>query len=126
MSTPSRQELAEVILEMADKQSGKRLSESVAAYLVANRRTGDLDAIIREVARLRQQRDGVTEVTATTAHKLNDQLRRNIKSILDTKKLIINEVVDAEVLGGVRLETSEELLDLTVRNRLNRLKATAK
>jgi len=126
VSSPTRSELADVILKLSDKQSGKRLTESVAAYLVANRRTGELDAIMREVARLRQQRDGVTEVTATSAHKMNDQLRRQVKSILDSKKLIINEVVDAEVLGGVRLETSEELLDLTVRNRLNQLKAAAK
>jgi len=126
MSAPSRRELAEAILKLSDKKSSQRLTESIAAYLVANRRTGELDAIMREVSRLREARDGVTEVTATSAHPMNDQLRRSIKSILDSKKLIINEVVDAEVLGGVRLETSEELLDLTVRNRLNQLKAAAK
>ncbi len=126
MSAPTRRELAEAILKMSDKKSGQRLSESIAAYLVANRRTGELDAIMREVNRLRKARDGVTEVTATSARPINDQLRRSIKSILDSKKSIINEIVDAEILGGVRLETSEELLDLTVRNRLNQLKAAAK
>jgi len=126
MASTSRQELAKAILRLSDNMSGKRLSEAIAAYLVENRRTGELDAIMREVARLRQQRDGVTEVTATSAYKLNDSARRSIKQILGSEKLTINEVVDAEVLGGVRLETSETLLDLTVRNRLNQLKAAAK
>lgn len=126
MSAPTRHELAEAILVLSDKKSGKRLVEDVAAYLVAHRRTGELDAIMREVARLRQQRDGVTEVTATTAHKLDAGVHKTIKQLLGTEKMLINEVVDAEVLGGVRLETSELELDLTVRNRLNQLKAAAK
>lgn len=126
MSSPSRQELAEAILHLSGKMSEKKLTDTLAAYLVANRRTGELDAIMREVSRRREQRDDVTEVTATSAHKLNESARKAIKALLSNKKLIINEVVDAGVLGGVRLETSEVQLDLTVRNRLNQLKAAAK
>ncbi len=126
MNAPTRQELAEAILKLSDKQSAKRLSKAVAAYLMANRRTGELDAIMREIARLRETRDDVTEVTATSAHRLNDSARRTIKKLIGNEKLIINEVVDAEVLGGVRLEASEMLLDLTVRDRLNRLKAATR
>lgn len=123
MAAPTRQELAQAIVVLSDKQSAKRLADTVATYLVANRRTGELDAIMREVARLREQRDNVTEVTATSAYKLNDAAHKAITALLGGKKLIINEVVDPEVLGGVRLETSELQLDLTVRNRLNQLKA---
>jgi F-type H+-transporting ATPase subunit delta len=122
MSVLTRHEVAEAILTLSAKKSGQRLAEDVAAYLVANRRTSELDAIMREVARLRTQRDGVAEVTATSAYALNDAARTSIKKLLHADKLTINEVIDTEVLGGVRLETSEELLDLTVRNRLNQLK----
>lgn len=123
MSSPSRRELAEAILRLSEKLSEAKLTGAVAAFLIENRRTGELDAIMREVARLREQRDNLTEVTATSAFKLNDGARKAIATLLGKKKLIINEVVDREVLGGVRLETSELMLDLTVRNRLNQLKA---
>lgn len=123
MSTPSRHELAEVIIALSSKTSEKKLTEAIAAYLVQNRRTSELDAIMREVARQRQSKDGVTEVTATSAFKLNEATKKSIASLMKSKQTIINEVVDASVLGGVRLETSELQLDLTVRNRLNRLKA---
>lgn len=126
MSAPSRQQLAEAILKLSSKVSEKKLTETIAAYLVESRRTGELDAIMREVARLREKQDDVTEVTATSAFKLNDGARKAIKSLMGRKQLIINEVVDPELLGGVRLETSEELLDLTVRNRLNQLKAASR
>jgi len=126
MSSPSRRELAEVILRLSGKLSEKKLTQTIAAYLVENRRSGELDAIMREVARLRDKQNGVTEVTATSAFKLSDGARQDIKSLLGANKLIINEVVNAEMLGGVRLETSELQLDLTVRNRLNQLKAATK
>ncbi len=126
MSAPSRQQLAEAILKLSSKVSEKKLTETIAAYLVESRRTGELDAVMREVARLREKQDNVTEVTATSAFKLNDGARKAIKSLMGRKQLIINEVVDPELLGGVRLETSEELLDLTVRNRLNQLKAASR
>ena len=125
MTNPSRQELAAAVLTLSRKLSQKKLRDTLAAYLVQNRRSGELDAIMREVSRLREVNDGVTEVTATSAHKLNQANKKVITALLNSNKIIINEVVDAEVLGGVRLETSELQLDLTVRNRLNQLKAHA-
>lgn len=123
MSSPSHQELATAVLTLSNKMSQSTLSATLAAYLVQNRRSGELDAIMREVSRQREARDGVTEVTATSAFKLNEATKKAITALLGSKKLIINEVVDSEMLGGVRLETSEQQLDLTVRNRLNQLKA---
>lgn len=122
MSAPSRSELAVAVLTLSTKMSAPELSQTLAAYLVENRRTSELDAIMREVSRLREVRDGVTEVTATSAFALNGATKKAIEGLMSSKKTIINEVVDASVLGGVRLETSEMQLDLTVRNRLNRLK----
>lgn len=123
MAAPTRRELASAIIALSDRMSGQRLSETVAAYLMSQRRSSELDAIMREVARLREQQTGVTEVTATSAHALDAATRKTIADILQTKNIVINEVVDPTVLGGVRLESSEVQLDLTVRDRLNQLKA---
>lgn len=123
MASISRRDIALAIVSLSKKQSQKQLSEAVAAYLVANRRTSELDAIMREVSRLREQQDGVTEMTATSAYKLDAAAQKAIVALFPNQTLIINEVVDSDVLGGVRLETSEMQLDLTVRNRLQRLKA---
>lgn len=126
MSAPSRQELASAVLVLSEKMSQKKLSDTLAAYLVQNRRSGELDDIMREVSRQREASDATAEITATSAFKLNEATKKAITALLGNKKTIINEVIDAEVLGGVRLETSEMQLDLTVRNRLNQLKATAR
>lgn len=122
MSSPTRKDVARAVVSLSEKQSGKRLSEMLAAYLVQNRRSGELDSIMREVMRQREAKSGSVEVTATSAFKLNEAAKKAISTLLGGDNTIINEVIDPEMLGGVRLETSEKQLDLTVRNRLNRLK----
>lgn len=122
MSAPTRKDVAKAVVSLSEKHSTKRLSEMLAAYLVQNRRSGELDSIMREVMRQRETNNGMVEITATSAFKLNDATKKAISTLLGAENTIINEVINPEMLGGVRLETSEKQLDLTVRNRLNRLK----
>ncbi len=122
MAKASRTEIAQAILAMSATSSGKKLANEIAAYVIAERRTNELDAILREVNKLRGEQTGVVEATVTSAYPLNTKAKKDIKEILNQDKLVINEVIDPSVIGGVRVETSERSLDLTVRNRLNKLK----
>jgi F0F1-type ATP synthase delta subunit len=57
---------------------------------------------------------------------LSSKTKADIKALLGAKKVILNTNVDKSVIGGVRVESGEQLLDLTVRNRLTRLKGAHK
>ncbi len=122
MSTPARKDIASAIVSLSDKKSQKQLSAMLASYLVHNRRTSELDIIMREVMRQREERFDAVEITATSAFRLNETAKNAVRELMGAKNTIINEVIDTKMLGGVRLETSEKQLDLTVRNRLDRLK----
>lgn len=121
MARSTRKELAEAVLKVSGKLSQKRLTAALAKYLVQERRTHELDAIMREVQKQRLQK-GIEEIIITSAHPINDKTRRSISKLMGGKKTIINQTIDKSVIGGVRLESSERMLDLTVRNRLDRLK----
>ncbi len=121
MPLVSKSDVAEAILRLSKKHSGKKLAREIAAYITQERRTNDLDAIMREVKRLRQQ-NGVAEVDITTAFPASDKVKKEVIAMVDCKQIIINEIIDKNVIGGVRMETSDLYLDLTVRNRLERLK----
>ncbi len=121
MAKASRRDIAQVILKKSQTLSGKKLASEIAAYVIAERRTSELDAILREVNKLRNEQSGIVEATVTSAHPWS-ATKKEIKKILNHDNLVINEVVDPAVIGGVRVETSEKSLDLTVRNRLNKLK----
>lgn len=122
MAKASVKQIAQAINDLSQKSTDdKALAKEIAAYIVAERRSADLGAIMREVARLRSQ-SGIVEATVTTARPLSDNVRSSIKQLLNSDQAVINEVIDKTVIGGVRIEANEYYLDLTVRNRLNRLK----
>lgn len=122
MTKPSKHDLAEVVMSLSKKMPLNKLSKSLASYLQQENRTGELDAIMREVKFLRQKQDGIIEADVTSAFPISNTTKKNIVDIFGSKTLI-NQEIDKDVIGGVRVETNEHLLDLTVRNRLNQLKS---
>ena len=125
MSKPTKRDIALVICELSRKQPADKLAKTIADYLVQERRTGELDAIMREVLRQRHNKDGISEVTLSSAFPLSKKTKASIAALVGGKNVVINENIDTDLLGGVRVESNEEMLDLTVRTRLNRLKQGA-
>ena len=128
MAKESNSTIARALL--ADLQAGKdkqAVTASIAAYLVEERRLGDLQAIIREVERRLLANEGKLYVHVTTAHALSeaqtDQIKQIFSARTDVKEIIIEETLDTGVIGGVRCETADQRLDLTVRRQLQQLKS---
>ncbi|MDB5184398.1 MAG: synthase delta subunit [Candidatus Saccharibacteria bacterium] len=104
----------------------KELSQEIAAYLLAERRTAELNSLMRDIMELRAEH-GIVEVTAVTAHPLTPEATSNITkqvkvSMPQAKRVIVSEELDQSVVGGVKLEFANQQLDLSVRNTLNRFK----
>ncbi|HVX56753.1 MAG TPA: F0F1 ATP synthase subunit delta [Candidatus Saccharimonadales bacterium] len=122
-----RPRIAQVIADQTLKSGvSKRLSREVAAYLLSEHRTGELDSIVRDV-----QADwaaaGQVEVIASSAHPLTAAVRaditRQIKRLYpQAKRVIVTEVRDPDVIGGVRLNLADRQLDLSVEAKLNKFK----
>ncbi len=108
------------------KITQKQFAQQIAAYLLAERRTADLDSLLRDIMQDRAN-DGIVEVIATSAHDLTPALKTDIERRIRTlyplaKQIIITPEHDASVIGGVRLNLANQQLDLSVRNKLNRFK----
>lgn len=126
MKLPRRQVAAAIAQRTLGISDLKQLSDEVAAYLLAERRTGELDSLMRDVMQYRADH-GVVEVVAATAHPLTTVVRANIQTEIQrlyplATRVVVTERPDATVIGGVRLDLANQQLDLSVRNKLNRLK----
>jgi F0F1-type ATP synthase delta subunit len=123
----SRPRIAHTIADRTLKgASKKKLSQQVAAYLLTERRVGDLDSLLRDV-----QADwaeaGFVEVLAASAHPLNVSVKADIEKRIkplypNAKRIIVTEVHDPEVIGGVRLSLANQQLDLSIEAKLNKFK----
>jgi F0F1-type ATP synthase delta subunit len=104
-----------------------KIADEIAAYLIAEKRTAELDSLVRDLAQYRADNEGIVEVEAVSAHPIDSaakaQIKAKITDIYPTaKKIIITERHDPEVLGGIRLELANQQLDMSARAKLNRFK----
>lgn len=126
MKTP-RYQLAAVLAERSlGSVNEQTFAEEIAAYLLDEGRIGELDSLLRDVWQYRSDH-GIVEVLAHSAHELTPDIRADIEREVrrvnpGAKKIIVTEVIEANVVGGVRLEFANEQLDLSVRAKLNRFK----
>lgn len=126
----SRTRLAQTVADTILKRGvSKRFSRELAAYLLSERRVRELDSLLRDV-----QADwaeaGHVEVIARSAHPLSDKAKKDINREIKrlypkARKIVINEVADPDIVGGVRLQLSNQQLDLSIRTKLNKFKQLA-
>jgi F0F1-type ATP synthase delta subunit len=129
MKTP-RTDIASIIARRT-LQSGMSKAEamSLAAYLLEEGRTGELDSLLRDV-QADWAKDGVVEVIASSAHELSPQVMKDIEAearsiYKDAKRIIITTKIDPEIVGGVRLAFVDYRLDLSVAGELKKFKTLA-
>lgn len=125
MKTP-RNELVPILAKLSAKMPAKKFAREVAGYLLDENRTGELDSLARDLVDYRAA-NGIVEVTAVSAHELNSQalkeVRQKVKQLYPkAKQILINQRLDAEQIGGVRLEFPNQQLDLSLRGKLNKFK----
>lgn len=121
-----RQESVRAIYKLMQSTSdSKQLAKQIASYLVAERGTKEVGAILRELKSLRLSEDGILEITATSARPLTPAAKDSIKALFDAKEIIIHEEQDPSLLGGVKVRAHDRQVDFSVRTRLQRLKAGA-
>lgn len=123
----SRQDLSEYIgertLNITDRE---KLVNEIAAYLLEENLTADLDSIMRDVMQYRLKH-GIVEVVVISAHTLSQTDLDDIYNVLKSeypsaKSYTVDQQIDSNVVGGVKLEFPGSQLDLTIFSRLNLFK----
>lgn len=113
------QAIAEKTLTIKDD---KLLAREIAAYLLAERRTAELESILRDIMQYRMDH-GVLEAEVVTAHPVGNDVLEHAKQLLqtaypDTKAVHVSTRLEPMVIGGVRIDMANEQLDLTVGTKL--------
>lgn len=124
----ARNKLAdEITARLQAGESTKAVANQVAALLIDSGQTAELNSLLRDVQEIRASRSGIVEVTASSAHPLTDEQRKEIEQTTkkyypNTKKVIVHHQQNQEVVGGVSLSFANASLDLTIRAKLNQLR----
>jgi F-type H+-transporting ATPase subunit delta len=116
--------------EMFDKVLKNKLDAftvSVLYFVIKNKRSKLLIQILEEYNLLYRVYKKIMYVDLITAKKANEELKDVIiKRLGQEKKILLNEIIDKSVLGGVLIKVDDKQFDSTVKNHINKIKSSFK
>ncbi len=128
MAKITRHQLAQVVAQLSLKRgtADKKLAQSIAAYMLEERRYGELDSLLRDVQKL-WAKAGYVDVLARVARPLPEAVYKDLLKPFSlryqsAKSFNLTPVVDSDVIGGSSLELADQRLDISVARRLSKFK----
>ncbi len=108
-------------------EAGNQELVSFVAILAENERLDVLTQIQEIYEQLKSADEGVKDATVTSAYPLDDAQLKNLMSQLEShfgSKLQPHVEVDAALIGGIKVTVGDQILDASVRGKLDAM-ATA-
>lgn len=126
MKTPRTRIAGAVADQTLAKGVSKAYAREVAAYLLSEGRVDELDSLLRDI-QAEWAAKGYVEVLARCAHPLDATDKKDIAAKVknlypNAKKVVVTEVADPSVIGGVQISLADKQLDLSVEAKLNKFK----
>ncbi|HJQ18429.1 MAG TPA: F0F1 ATP synthase subunit delta [Allosphingosinicella sp.] len=119
-----REEALAATLACADAMQLDPTTRNFLGVLARNRRLGQLADIIRNFNLLWAQQRGETNAEVTSAHPLDDGQIAALKQNLRTRTgrdIAVDLQVDPAILGGLIVKIGSEMIDGSIRTKLNSL-----
>jgi len=121
MQKLSRRKIAEYV---ADQSKGGKIPSGViaevAAYLSESHRIREIPLVVRTIEDVLAERGQVVARIAS-AYPLSDELRNRLEAELG-KSVYMQETVDADLLGGIKIDTPGKSLDATLIRKVNNIR----
>lgn len=111
----SNKQLTNALTSTCDNLSGKSLEDAARGFVELLAKRGELGRVRDVIRRL------TVTVVAETSHPLKPAMR---KAIQDAAGGPLTEVVNKDLIGGVRLRIDDRVLDGTIAGKLERLNRT--
>jgi F-type H+-transporting ATPase subunit delta len=125
----ARGQATKAVLATADQLGVDPTTRSFLGVLAENRRLGALPQIIRAFRQLAARHRGEATAEVTSAHPLTpaqvDELKQQLRLRLG-REVSVDLSVDADLLGGLVVRIGSQMIDSSIRTRLNALAAAMK
>jgi ATP synthase F1 delta subunit len=126
MTVISNNNIAEAIyLASKDATEEKQFFYKVVRFLARNRLLSKWKDILLSLNKIVNEKEGRVETKVFSRKKLNENTKKEITQFLSKryggKTIILNESLDEKLLGGYKIEVNDEVIDLTIKNKLGKL-----
>ena len=119
-----RDDAAKAFAAVGETLGVDAITANFLQVLARNGRKGQLQPVIRAFRRLAAEHRGETTAEVVTAHPLKDDQVARLKAQLKGRAgrdVSIETRVDPEILGGIKIKLGSQMIDASIRTKLNRL-----
>ena len=125
----SREDAGKAIAATAKAMGLDSLSTNMLGVLAANRRLDQIPAVIRAYSTLASDHRGEITAEVTSAHPLDDKQIDALKAQLKKRvgsDVSVSTAVDSSILGGLVVKIGSQMIDSSIKTRLNTLSQAMK
>ena len=119
-----RDQAGKALAAVGQQLSIDPITANFLGVLARNGRKNQLQSVIRAFRRLAAEHRGETTAEVVTANPLNDDQLAALKAQLRTRAgrdVAIETRIDPEILGGIVIKMGSQMIDASIRTKLNRL-----
>ena len=128
MAKISPKNIAEAIYDATEGKSGAKLDEALKnsiRVLEKKRMFWKSKEVLNALQEIIDKKEGIVRMKATTALKIGHTEQKKLENEIKEKykaQSIVSEFFEKpELLGGIRVEVGDEILDATYKNKLRQL-----
>lgn len=122
----SRKQLALATLALLKKHTHKDVVHVLAEILIKEKRTNEVDIIVREIGNQLLQKHGELTGTVESAHVLSEKNTQDInhllKKVTNAKTIFLKHRINKMIIGGFKVSTPTLEIDATLARPLHQLK----
>lgn len=127
MSTLSHTDIARGFVAKLDASGTKEATKQLAALIIEEKLHNQTDEILDSIQTEYQRVHGIVEATTHSVFPLSAASKKQIQAVVakkvHAKQVVLHELIDPTVLGGVKVTAPDMELDLTLKAKLAKLKA---
>jgi len=128
MPTISTKNVAQAIYAAAKDKSGDELTRAMAnavEFLAKKNLLSKAPKILEDLENIHNADQGIVSAKVSSKTPLTkytiDEIRHILKSRYKANEIVVHEKEDKSLLGGIRIEAKDEIIDLSLKNKLNKL-----
>ncbi len=123
MATLTNSDIAKAIY-LASKDGGDVVAQAMQ-FIVHRRLMSRTPGILSHLEKIINKAENKIVAKITTAEKLTHEHKTDLEQFLkkryEVKEVLFHEIIDTGVVGGIKVEIEDEVIDLTVKNRIRKL-----
>lgn len=125
----SIKQYSQTLFKLTDGKSEQEVLSIVLKFAEQLKNDGQLknsDKIIEKFSELHNTANGIIEAVVISREKLSGELVEKLNSFIKekykAKEVIIKNIIDEKIQGGIIIKVGDEILDASIANQLKKLK----